>query len=266
MEEEKNINKCCQRGIYIVIATIIFSACFLATGFIVANTFYKVKALNNVIAVTGSADKTVKSDLAKWTSNFSRTVLPENLKDGSNQMKNDLTLILQTFKDRGVKDSEITVQTMNITPVCVNSNNASYDQFGKMNCGANNISSYTLQQSILIQSSDVDNITKLSQEAAGYFIDQGLIFSSQSLEYYYSKLADLRMELINEATANAQARAQQIAESTGSKIGNLQSANLGVFQVTAANSTEVSDYGVYDTTTIDKKITGVIKASFTLTQ
>jgi hypothetical protein len=37
---------------------------------------------------------------------------------------------------------------------------------------------------------------------------------------------------------------------------------MGVFQITAPYSTEVSDYGMYDTSTIDKQITAIVKASF----
>jgi hypothetical protein len=84
------------------------------------------------------------------------------------------------------------------------------------------------------------------------------------LEYYYNKLADLRLDLLTKATENAKERAQRIAQSTGAQINFLQSAATGVFQVTAKNSVDVSDYGVYDTTSIDKKITAVVKTSFSL--
>ena len=43
---------------------------------------------------------------------------------------------------------------------------------------------------------------------------------------------------------------------TGGSLGGLRSVDVGVFQVTAPNSTEVSDYGVYDTSTLDKDVTG----------
>ena len=109
---------------------------------------------------------------------------------------------------------------------------------------------------------EVKKITDLSQKAPNALIAKDLIFSSQNLEYYYSKLTDLKIELTGEATKDAKKRAEKIAESTQSTIGQLQSASLGVVQITAKNSTEVSDYGSYDTASLEKKVTTVVKASF----
>ena len=44
----------------------------------------------------------------------------------------------------------------------------------------------------------------------------------------------------------------------------LRSVDVGVFQVTSPNSTEVSDYGVYDTSTVDKDVTAVVNVSSAL--
>jgi hypothetical protein len=70
--------------------------------------------------------------------------------------------------------------------------------------------------------------------------------------------------LLTQATKDAKDRAQKIAENTGKKIDSLQTASQGVFQVTAKNSVEVSDYGTYDTASLEKKVTGVVRASFSL--
>lgn len=74
------------------------------------------------------------------------------------------------------------------------------------------------------------------------------------MEYYYSKLPELRIELIPDAINDAKLRAQKIAEGSGKKIGVIKSANLGVVQVLPVNSTEVSDWGTYDTSTIEKEV------------
>ena len=51
---------------------------------------------------------------------------------------------------------------------------------------------------------------------------------------------------------------------TGGHLGKLRSVDVGVFQVTSPNSTEVTDYGVYDTSTVDKDVTAVVNVSFAL--
>ncbi|MEP6847365.1 MAG: SIMPL domain-containing protein, partial [Acidobacteriota bacterium] len=45
-------------------------------------------------------------------------------------------------------------------------------------------------------------------------------------------------------------------------IGSVRSAKMGVLQITPADSTEVSDSGMYDTSTIDKDMTAVVNISF----
>ena len=233
----------------------------VAGTFIVSNAFYKVKALSNVISVTGSAEKVVVSDTAKWSSSFSRVVGTTGLKEGSVQLQKDLVLVKKLFMDNGISEAEMTIKPATISSNCQSSNDIVYDKDGQR---CSRIIGYTLSQSILVESGSVDKVTKLAQGSVGALVAEGLVFNSQNVEYYYNKLADLRLQLVDEATKNAKMRASQIAESTGAKIGNLQAASLGVFQVAAPNSTDISDYGIYDNSSINKKISATVRASFVL--
>jgi hypothetical protein len=88
--------------------------------------------------------------------------------------------------------------------------------------------------------------------------------SVQSLEYYYSKLPELRVKLLSSAIKDAEARAKSIVESTGRKVGSIRSASSGVVQVLPVNSVEISDYGSYDTSYVDKDVMVTVKATFGL--
>ena len=68
--------------------------------------------------------------------------------------------------------------------------------------------------------------------------------------------------MLGEAAKDAKTRADKIAESTNSSIGSIRSAKMGVMQITAPESTEVSDYGVNDTASIEKDVTAVVNVSF----
>lgn len=81
-------------------------------------------------------------------------------------------------------------------------------------------------------------------------------------KYYFTQLGDLKIEMLGEAAKDGKTRAEQIAASTGNRIGAVRSAKMGVLQITAADSTEVSDAGISDTTSIDKDITAVVNVSF----
>jgi len=64
------------------------------------------------------------------------------------------------------------------------------------------------------------------------------------------------------ATKDAHDRALSMAEAVGSDIGAVRSAKMGVFQITRPYSTDVSDYGIYDTSWIEKQITAVVRVTF----
>ena len=70
--------------------------------------------------------------------------------------------------------------------------------------------------------------------------------------------------MLGEASKNAYERAERLAGNTGSEVGTLQSASQGVFQITSRNSTEVSDYGSFDTQSRLKAIKAVITAEFSV--
>ncbi len=248
----------------LIIGSLLIGLSVVAGTFIVANTIYKVKALSNVISVTGSAEEIVKSDTAKWVSSFSRSVGVENMKNGSSEMKKDLDVVVGYFKEYGIPEGNITIQPMTMSVVCENQNNVFYDKFGNQSCAGNRTTGYTFKQDVVVQSEDVDILTKLSQDASDALIGRGVVFSSQNFEYFYNKLSELRVKLLSEATRNAKERAEKIVESTGKSIGFLQSASMGVFQVTAKNAVDFSDYGYYDTSSIEKKVTAVVRASFSI--
>jgi len=247
--------------IRLVLPALILGLCLVAGTAVVAQTFYKVKALNNSLSVTGSVDKLIKSDSVKWHGHFFRNAAVDGLTAGSQLIKKDLADITDFLKANGITEAQITISPLTVTPTC--GGNQNYYSDGKT-CGPNPIIGYNLDQSVTVESGDVDGVTKAAQAATNVLLEKGVIFSSDPLEYYYTKLADLRLDMLAEATKNAKDRAERIVGSTGGQLGPVLSASMGVFQVSAVNSMEVSDYGNYDTTTIQKKVTAVVRVSFGL--
>lgn len=213
--------------------------------------FYKIKSGENVLSVTGSAKKAVVSDQVKWSLSVSRIVKVATLKGGYDQIARDTEVVKKFLKDSGVADAEVT-----ISPVYMEQN---YDQ----QYVSQEDKSYTLRQSIDIDSADVVKIEALAKNT-GSVINQGVVLSVNSLQFYYSKLAEERVALLADAVKDAKARAAELANSNGQKVGSLKSASSGVVQVLSKGSTEVSDYGSYDTSKIDKEIMVTVRASFSL--
>ncbi len=90
------------------------------------------------------------------------------------------------------------------------------------------------------------------------------MLQSEPPRYLYTKLGDLKIEMLAEATKDATARARQIADNSGAKLGAVREARMGVMQINPAHSTEVSDSGNNDTTSLEKEITAVVSAKFEL--
>lgn len=219
-------------------------------------SIYKMRSLDDVLSVTGSARAHVVADQVKWSSSLSRTMKQSQLKKGYADMAQDLTLVKAFFQSHNIPENNLT-----ISPIVMNE----YYDYNS----ANTISSvpkekqYTLSQTISLSSSDVSGITTLAKQSSE-LIDKGVIFMSGNLEYYYSGLADLRVSLLSSAIRDARARADKIASSGGERVGTLRSASSGVVQVLPANSVEVSDYGTYDTSSIDKEVMLTVKAAFSI--
>ena len=231
---------------YIVFGLILGLSIIISTG-VGAFAFYKIRSAD-YISTTGSAKKAVTSDKVKWTSSITRPVKVSTIKDGYTKMDADLKEVKNFLATSGIP-----AESIDISPVFMNE---VYDQ----NQGTEK--SYNLVQNITIQSNDVQKIADLAKNTSSLNINKSVLFATNSLEYYYSKLPEARVELLASAVNDAKARAEQLASAGGKKIGVLKSASSGVVQVMAPNSVEVSDYGMYDTSSIDKEIMVTVKASF----
>lgn len=236
----------------IVLGGIIGGSLVLAS-IVASMTFYNIRALDNVLSATGSAKISVEADHAKWIAQFSRTIKMSGIKAGYTQMASDLELVKKFYVQNGIQEKDLDISQVYM------------DQDWSSNPTNNpNIEKdYILRQTITVNSDDVQKISALSKNVQG-LINQGVVFQTQNVEYTYSKLPELRVSLLGKAVEDARARASEIAKSSGKKIGDLKSASSGVVQVLSKNSVDVSDYGTYDTFSIEKDIMVTTKAVFTL--
>jgi hypothetical protein len=236
-------------GNKLLVFGVIIGLCLIIAAGIGSYTFYFVRTKGDTLSVTGSVKQKVVSDLAKWKGQFSRNIPMEDLNSGYARMKQDENILIQFFKEYGFTDKDILV-----SPVYMEAP-FQYDP--------NAAKEYILRQNVEIQSSDVAKITDMTKNTQS-LIEKGVIFSTFSLEYYYTKLPELRIALLKDAATDAKMRAEKIAESTGLSVGSIKSANAGIVQVLQVNSNDISDWGTYDTSTIEKEVMVTITAIFNL--
>lgn len=232
-------------------SAVIIGASLVLSAFVFGGFYYSAQSANtkDSLSVTGSTKTRVTSDQAKLSIVLSRIVFSTELGVGYTGVARDLALTENMLKKYGIATSDITEGPVSMNQV--------YDQ---TNSGQIR---YQLNQTVTVQSNDIQKITELSKRVPD-LASQGAVVSIQSLEYFYSKLPDLRVSLLTDAVMDAKARAEKIALGTGRSIGAVQSASSGVVQVLSPNSVDISDYGNYDTTSIEKDVMITVKASFRL--
>ena len=243
----------------IVAFGVLISFAWMVSSFVLASGITNINK-RDAISVTGTAEKMVESDAGKWTFTISKQAVPENYTYVSKQLGDARGLAMKYLTSHGVTEKSITVQPLTSTVVCQSQNQVMYDGFGRQQCSGS--FAYSIVQTIIVESDDVKMIKDLSLNAVNALANNGVQIQTTSVDFFYTKLASIRAEMLEEASRNAKERAVAIAKSTGSRIGGVKDASQGVFQVTQRNSTDVSDYGSYDTSTIDKKVTAVVRASF----
>lgn len=211
-----------------VIATFIAGVSLVVAVAIGVGSFvgYKQNA-NGGIAATGSATRDFSSDLIVWRGSFS--AYGATTTAAYETIKRDAGIVKDYLIDHNVPEENIVFSSVEIIPDYrqIYNNNGNYI--------GSELAGYSLSQRLTIQSADVDNIETISRDITE-LIGSGVNFISEPPEYYYTKLGELKLELIDAATADAKSRIDIMANKAGGKVGKLLSATLGTFQITAQNS------------------------------
>ena len=227
----------------------------LALGLVLASmiggwAFVKGKRGDQTIVVTGSARKRIRSDLVIWRASV--TYQAAALADAYRSLSESVPRVKSYLVGKGIPENQITISS--ISSQTLHAKTGEGEDTGQ-------ITGYSLRQELEVRSTDVDRIAKIAREATE-LINQGILIESAAPEYHYTKLGDLKVAMLSEAAKDAKVRAQQIAQSTGSSIGSVRSARMGVLQITPADSNEVSDTGMNDTSSLEKDITAVVNVGF----
>ena len=212
----------------------------------------KIKSANQMITVKGYAERRITSDWALWRESF--TARGADLISAYDKLQKDLATILTYLEKNGIKRESINISSV-YTDIRY--------KLTEKGQATNQIEGYVLSQTVSISSSDIKLIERISKESTT-LIKEGVELTSHSPEYFYTKINDLKIEMLKEAAKDARLRAEQLASASGSSVGALRSAEQGVFQITPAFSTEVSDSGEYDTSTIEKSIKAIVTMEYAI--
>jgi len=229
---------------------IITSAAVIICAVILAITWKSNYSSNQTINVTGSAEREITSDLGvlRGTITSQAATADEAFRELS-KMK---PILVSYLSSKGFPENKIEFYTINSYPVY---------EIGANGYQTGIVRAYNYSQRIGIESDDVNKIKGISLDISS-LIEKGVNFNVEQPEYHYTKLTSLKIDIQADAAKDAMIRAEKIAKATGRSLGPMRDARMGVLQITPRLSNQVSDYGVNDLSSIEKKITAVVNASF----
>lgn len=239
-----------------IISSLLTALALIIVSFKLASSWENTHVGYNNISVTGLGTENFDSDLIVWKASFSRNA--PSLSEANSLMKNDIEAVKSFLKSNGINEREISFSSLKI--------NRNYKQLynNEGNATGSVFDGFNLYQEVVVESKNLLSVEK-STTQVGDLIEQGIEFTADEPDYYYTKLADLKLSLLKGATQDALKRAESIAENAKSHIKNLKEAEMGVFQITGQNTNE--DYswgGSFNTKSKHKTASITVKLSFEL--
>lgn len=227
-------------GKYLILgAAVVLSAWLLAKAYT-----YKYHAQETIV-VTGLGETEFVSDLIVWNGVIAAE--SQNVEAGYARLEQSKRKVCDYLLAKGIPAEAVVFQFVNVDKQFESVYTANGNWAGQRFTG------YRLTQGFTIESKEVEAVENVSRDISS-LIAQGVSIEARHPDYYYTQLDDVKLSLIEKASADARDRAQKIAANAGAKIGRVASARMGVFQITGANTNEeFSAGGSFNTASRQKK-------------
>ena len=199
----------------------------IAGGYLLGDGLLRAKMADRSVTVRGLAEREVTADLATWTIAYSAQ--SSDLGNAQADIDRDTTAITGFFKELGFKAEAL-------KPTGANVNQYS----------SNGIPQYTIRQRLSLRTKDID---KAQAAVARQFdlVRRGVVLEDGSgMSYTFTKLDEIKPEMVAEATKDARKSAEQFAEDSGTNVGGIKSATQGYFSINSRDG-DGGGYGVTDT-------------------
>ena len=216
-------------------------------GHIFASTIHDAKHAHDTITITGSARKPISSDLVQWEL----------------EVKGEAgTEVAAAYEARTAGSSLVAfLRKAGIAPKDISPEVVQSDIVATRIDKKHTRTTYIVSQGYGVSSRQIDVVAGAATRL-GTLLEQGIDVSAQPLAYISTNLDAAKLDALAAATAEARRRAEILVKGLGGHLGGMRASSLGVYQITPRNSTEISDYGVNDTSSRLKDVTAVVSATF----
>lgn len=234
-----------------LVAGLFLAAGLVLSAMVVTRAWMRITESQS-ITVTGSAKRAVVSDLILWNGSYS--VEAATLLEAQKALGEARTKV-------GAFLGENQIPEPVFSSIQIEEQKESHR--GEDGYTRHRTAGYKLAQSVEVRSTNITAVLAMDRETPR-LVERGVLFTSSSPQYIYTKAGEAKVEMLAEATKDARARAEQIASQGDAHVAKLSSAKMGVFQITPEYSNETSWGGMFDTSSLNKTITAVVSATFSM--
>ncbi len=208
--------------VVVIAAAALLAAGVALAGWFVGRGFVDARAGDRFVTVKGVAERTVTADLALWPIRFVTT--SNQLAEARERIAVDAGTVLAFLADNGLPPESVEVESFQVTDLL-----AQAYRSGPIE------SRFIVSQTLMVRTNDVDKVASASQKI-GDLVAAGVVLSGEGHAatgptYLFTKLNDIKPDMIAEATKSAREGAEQFAKDSSSRISGIRRANQGLFQI-----------------------------------
>lgn len=245
-----------------VLRAVVVAIAAVACTMVLASAFrdyLEARYVHRTLRVTGASTRSVRSDLAIWSATVH--VDATTIAAGYPQLASATTAVRDSLRAGGATDAEVRFTSIDTEERIETT--YTRDPNGNILSETRTVVGYVLRRSVTVTSSDLAKVDRIANGITD-LLERGLNIRSHQVEYIFSGLANLKIQLVEAATRDARQRAERVASASGAELGTLERADVGVFQVNAENQTATSWDGIYDRTSVGKDVMVTVRTVFAL--
>jgi uncharacterized protein len=208
----------------LIIAALILALGVALCGYFIDQGLVSRETFNRYVSVKGLAEQTEKSDQAVWqiTVGYSANDL-NTLYAGIAKAQSAAKAF---WLSQGFAEGNIDLQSATI-----NDNQI----YGSNNNGPH----YTASANLMLITPDVDRVKAASQQL-NLLVKQNIVLTTSQITYNFTGLNQVKPQMLDAATTNAQAAAEAFAKNAHSDLGGIRGASQGQFTIADDNNSGIS--------------------------
>lgn len=220
---------------------------FVLVAHIVSSTVRDVRHTRDTLSVTASARVPISANLVTWTLTVS--VEDATTAPAARRLRRHVSAVRKFLLAARIPSDAITPSVVSSSQIVI-----------RLPRRQRRIR-YRVYQDLEVRTKQID-VVAAAATRVGQLLEQGIAVEAQPVAYLSTELAEAKLTALERATAEARRRAEILARGLGGKLGRMRSSSQGVYQVTPRDSTDVSDYGINDTSSREKDVNAVVSATF----